>query len=544
MLHTDFLIIGAGSAGLACALELAQIGAVLVVSKDTLELSASAWAQGGIAAVLADGEDSVAQHVADTLRAGAGLCEPTQVEEILAAAPAAIARLLRWGTEFDRLGEDWQRTREGGHSARRVLHRADHTGRSIIQALLHAAALHRNITLLPNTIVGALTQAAGRATGAWIQTENGQWQDLRARAVILASGGLGQVYLHSSNPSVATGDGLSLAWRAGIEIRDLEFVQFHPTTLYQPGEAAFLLSEALRGEGALLRLPNGERFMEKYDPRGELAPRDVVSRAIVREMQQHGLTHVELDMRHASPNLLAEHFPTITEHCRSRGHDPATTPLPVVPAAHYSCGGIRVDGVGRTQLPGLYAIGEVASTGLHGANRLASNSLLECIVCAHSVYADLAGQSTLPPLSAAETPQQTLAPPIAVELLSRRRQALQDLLWNQVGILREQRGMADALAQLQAWEDEFPWPPGTLPSSRMALEWQGLLRSALLITQGALQRHESRGCHYDQDFLELSAQAQHLRQRQDWDGTRTSAVGHGDASDANADPLPQSAPEP
>ncbi|MEY2342013.1 L-aspartate oxidase [Acidithiobacillus sp. IBUN Pt1247-S3] len=541
MLSTDFLIIGAGSAGLACALELAELGRVTVLSKGSLELSASDWAQGGIAAVLPDSDDSVAQHVADTVRAGAGLCEPNQVTEILGAAPRAIQRLLDWGVIFDRQGDRWQLTREGGHQARRVLHRADHTGRSITRALLRRAAADARIQLQPNTLVGALQQDDTRVTGAWLRHADGQWQSLRARAVILATGGLGQVYRHTSNPDVASGDGIDLAWRAGVAICDLEFVQFHPTTLYSPGESAFLLTEALRGEGAILRLPNGERFMSRHDTRGELAPRDVVSRAIIHEMQEHHLDFVELDISHAPAQLIEAHFPTIAQHCRARGYDPGKVALPVVPAAHYSCGGVTVDATGKTGLPGLYAIGEVASTGLHGANRLASNSLLECIVSAHAVYQDLAGVN-LPPITQTETdvPGSTLNFP--AETIAARRTALQGLMWEKVGILRNQGGMADALAQLQAWEKETSRPVGHLPSSRQELEWQSLLRSALLITRGALLRHESRGCHDDRDFPDLLEPAQHLRQRRDWSQPQASAVGQLDASAANSAPQGEKRP--
>ena len=536
MLSTDFLIIGAGSAGLACALELARLGQVTVLSKGPLDLSASDWAQGGIAAVLPDSDDSVAQHVADTLRVGAGLCEPSRVTEILGAAPAAIARLLDWGAAFDRHGDHWQLAREGGHQARRVLHRADHTGRSITRALLRRAEADARIQLQPNTIVGALQQNDTRVTGAWLRHADGQWQSLRARAVILATGGLGQIYRHTSNPDIATGDGIHLAWRLGAEIRDLEFVQFHPTTLYSPGEPAFLLSEALRGEGAILRLPNGERFMSKYDPRGELAPRDVVSRAIIRELQEHQLDFVELDISHAPAQLIEAHFPTIAQHCRARGYDPCEVALPVVPAAHYSCGGVTVDAAGKTSIPGLYAIGEVASTGLHGANRLASNSLLECIVSAHAAYRDLTGVAALPVISPTATPVPARSPAVRAESVVARRAALQSLLWGKVGILRDQSGMADALAQLQAWEQETLQPTEYLPGSRPEWEWQSLLRSALLITQGALQRHESRGCHYDCDFPDLLEPARHLRQRRDWAQPQASAVGQSDATAANASP--------
>ncbi|MDD3760724.1 MAG: L-aspartate oxidase [Acidithiobacillus sp.] len=536
MPDTDFLIIGAGSAGLACALELAALGRVTVLSKGPLEVSASDWAQGGIAAVLPDGDDSVAHHAADTERAGAGLCEPARVQDILSAAPDAIARLLHWGVAFDRQGEQWQLTREGGHQTRRVLHRADHTGRAITRALLHCAAANARIHLRPNTLVAALQQDDTRISGVWLRCGEGSWESLQARAVILATGGLGQVYRHTSNPNIATGDGIALAWRAGAAIRDLEFVQFHPTTLYDPGEPAFLLSEALRGEGAVLRLPNGERFMDQYDARGELAPRDVVSRAIIQEMQQHGLPYVELDIRHAPAQLIVEHFPTITAHCLARGLDPRNSTLPVVPAAHYSCGGISVDAAGRTGVPGLYAIGEVASTGLHGANRLASNSLLECIVAAHEAFRDLAGGPALPDLPRAEGKPPKAMPSLADGELAKRRQTLQGLLWEKVGILRDQRGMAAALAQLQDWAAETPWPAQQLPNSQAELEWHSLLRCALLITRGAIQRHESRGCHFDQDFPELREPPRHLNQRCDWSQPQTSDVGHTSASAASCVP--------
>ncbi len=540
---TDFLVIGAGSAGLACALELAPLGQVTVLAKDHLELSASDWAQGGIAAVVDPEHDSVDQHLADTLRAGAGLCEEDRVRQILAAGPEAIQRLLAWGVNFDREQGHWQLTREGGHGIRRVLHYADRTGWQITRALLQQAQGQERIRLLAHTFVGELILQQGRCVGAWMQGTDGQWQALGARAVILATGGLGQLFRHTSNPAVATGDGLALAWRAGAPLVDVEFVQFHPTTLYSPGEPAFLLSEALRGEGGKLRLPNGERFLERYDARAELAPRDIVSQAIIQELKERNLPFVELDMRHSSTELLASHFPTISAHCRARGYDLSRQTVPVVPAAHYSCGGIWVDSHGQSTIPGLYAIGEVAWTGLHGANRLASNSLLECIVGAHSAALHLHGLASLPKrprLDHQVRARKTFQVPQGVDRL---RQDLQELLWDKMGILRRQAEMQVARRQIQAWQEQSPWPAEALPASRADWEWQSLLQVAELLSCGALERQESRGAHHDLDFPGQK-EPRHLLQCRNWSAPQARNVGQPSASDATADDPAESRPGP
>ena len=522
----DFLVIGTGAAGLSCALELAELGEVAVLGKDGLSDSASDWAQGGIAAVTGQVQDSLEAHVADTLDAGAGLCHRDRVQQILGAAPAAIERLVHWGVPFDQEDSRWHLTREGGHSVRRVLHQADHTGHAITRALLHQASLHSRIHLFGQAFAGDLILQEGACKGVWVLGTNGQWQAWLARAVILASGGIGQIYLHTSNPSGATGDGVALAYRAGAQLAGLEFVQFHPTTLYDPGQPAFLLSEALRGEGAILRLPGNGQFAERYDPRAELAPRDIVTRAIQHEMLAHGLSHVELDISSRSPEKIRSHFPSIYAHCLARGHDLTQGPVPVVPAAHYSCGGVVTDLNGQTTIPSLYAAGEVAWTGLHGANRLASNSLLECIVMAHFTARTIAGKladgSRLPCSRRQNIPRCTQVPD--AHTVAETRYRLQAGMWENVGILRSPSGMSTALGQWKEWlENLFPEPRSLLPS-REASELRNLLQTAILVTAGALHRHESRGCHFDTAFPHPRTEPLDLFQSRQWPEPQPRAV--------------------
>ncbi len=524
----DFLVIGTGAAGLSCALELAELGEVAVLGKGGLSESASDWAQGGIAAVTGDIPDSIEAHVADTLDAGAGLCHRDRVQQILGAAPAAIGRLIQWGVPFDREDGRWHLTREGGHSARRVLHQADHTGQAITRTLLRQASLHSRIHLFGQAFAGDLILREGSCQGVWALDTDGQWEAWVARAVILASGGLGQLYLHTSNPRGATGDGMALAYRAGAQLAGLEFVQFHPTTLYDPGQPAFLLSEALRGEGAILRLPGGGRFVERYDPRAELAPRDIVTRAIQREMMAKGLSHVELDISGQPAEKIRSHFPGIYAHCLARGYDLTRSPVPVVPAAHYSCGGIVTDMNGETTIPSLYAVGEVAWTGLHGANRLASNSLLECIVMAHftarNIARKLAGRSRMPRPRPRrqDIPRCSQVPDTWTVTETRHR--LQAGMWEDVGILRSPSGMASALGRWEQWlKALFPEPCSLLPDQE-ASELRNLLQTAILVTAGALHRQESRGCHYDTAFPHPRTEPLDLFQSRQWPEPQSRAV--------------------
>jgi len=495
----DFLIIGAGAAGLRAALGLAALGQVAVLSKGQATDSASDWAQGGIAAVTDRAVDSIAAHVSDTLAAGGGLCHRRRVEAIIAAGPAVVEELAHWGVPFDRDQGGWQLTREGGHSVRRVLHVADHTGSAITRTLLSRVEGETNIRILAHNTALDLIQDGERCLGAWVLDAQGRLEAFTARAVILATGGAGQVYRHSSSPRGANGDGLAMAWRAGAELANLEFVQFHPTTLYDPGQPAFLLSEALRGEGAKLRLPGGEAFLENYDARAELAPRDVVARAMAVEMRRRGIDHLCLDIHEQDCARIRRHFPGIYAHCRERGHDLCRAAVPVVPAAHYTCGGVVTDRHGQTTLAGLYAVGEVAWTGLHGANRLASNSLLECLVTARAVAAHLSGMASLPPVPRLAPRPPDILPPLPAELAAQRGRHLQQLMWDRVGILRRQDELQQALDQLAQWcEDEAMGTDGlTTQPNHGAL--RNRLQCAWLMARGALARRESRGCHYDAD---------------------------------------------
>ena len=394
----DVLIIGSGAAGLAAALRLADSTRVAVISKGELSDGSTSWAQGGIAAVLAN-EDSFAEHIQDTLDAGVGLNHSDTVRMVVEHAPECIRWLMNLGVPFDHQQESEHAlhlTREGGHGHRRVVHVKDATGRALEGTLLQQVQAHPNIRLFPRRLAvdlitaHKLGQSPDRVLGAYIlDLENDAVETFQAPIIILATGGAGKVYLYTSNPESASGDGIAMAWRAGCRVANLEFMQFHPTCLYDPRAKSFLISEAVRGEGGRLLLPNGSRFMPHFDPRGELAPRDIVARAIDHEMKRLGLDCVYLDLSHRSVEFITSHFPNIYQRCLKFGYDMTRQPLPVVPAAHYTCGGVITDLSGRTDLNGLYAIGEVAHTGLHGANRLASNSLLECLVFAEAASADI-----------------------------------------------------------------------------------------------------------------------------------------------------------
>src|SRR3954468_7171236 len=413
MKHYDFVVIGSGIAGLSFAWKAARHGSVAVVTKRKGGDSNTAWAQGGIACVTS-GEDSFELHVRDTLTAGAGLCDEAVVRTIITEGPARIGELVELGLHFDEREISGHREfdlgREGGHSKRRVLHVQDVTGKEIENVLLRELTRHPQVELLENHMAVDLITSGklgfaveDRALGVYVLDEiSGQVETIRSDRIILATGGCGKGYLYTTNPDIATGDGVAIAWRAGAVIANMEFIQFHPTCLFHPHAKSFLISEAVRGEGGLLKLPDGERFMPRHDPRAELAPRDVVARAIDFEIKKHGIDCVYLDITHKGPAFIREHFPTIYARCLEFGIDITTQPIPVVPAAHYTCGGLVTDLQGRTQVGHLYALGEVACTGLHGANRLASNSLLECLVFSESAAEDIASADipAPPPLPA------------------------------------------------------------------------------------------------------------------------------------------------
>jgi L-aspartate oxidase len=484
----DFLVIGAGVAGLRAAIEAAKSGTVLVIAKDSLRESSSEYAQGGIAVALSD-DDEVALHEHDTLYAGDGLCDRQAVHTLVEEGPAAIQDLIDWGAEFDREGQKLAFTREGAHSRNRILHaHGDSTGREIARTLYKKAASLANIRFESYAAITDLLIADDRAAGAVIFDERtGQLQDVRARTVLLATGGLGRVFKETTNPDVATGDGVAMAWRAGAEISNIEFVQFHPTALHVEGAPRFLLSEALRGEGAILRNKDGEAFMKRYHPLLDLAPRDVVSRSIVAEMKRTSSPHVWLDLTSREAGFIRNRFPRIYETCLAYGVDIAKEPAPVHPAAHYAMGGVWSDLEGRSSIPGLYSAGEVACTGVHGANRLASNSLLEAVV--FGLRAGRAMRTQAADRMAGLSARQAMSTP------SMNEQAVRNLTWEYCGIARHREGLEKAIQTLERTE----WHPTTTPTLA-EIELRNIHQVAALIAQCALWREESRGAHYRTDF--------------------------------------------
>jgi L-aspartate oxidase len=486
----DFLVVGAGVAGLRAAIELAQAGEVLVVAKDSLRESSSEYAQGGIAVALSD-DDEVELHEQDTLAAGDELCDRGAVHTLVEEGPAAIQQLIAWGAEFDREGPKLAFGREGAHSRRRILHaQGDSTGREIARTLYHKAASFHNVRFRSYTAITDLLIDGGAVAGVVAcDSRTRSLAPLPARAVLLATGGLGRVFLKTTNPDVATGDGVAAAYRAGAEISDIEFVQFHPTALHVEGAPNFLLTEALRGEGGRLRNASGERFMQRYHPLEELAPRDIVARSIVAEMQRTGSPHVFLDMTHLPAEHVKARFPRVHETCLRYGVDITRDLTPVHPAAHYAMGGVRTDLEGRTSLPRLFAAGEVAATGVHGANRLASNSLLEALVFgarAGRKMREWAGARILQPPS--------LPPP---EFPDISEEELRRLAWENCGILRSGEGLAAALDRVES----VPMRPCPYPN-RALFELRGMREIVRLIARCGLARKESRGAHYRTDYPE------------------------------------------
>jgi len=516
----DVLIIGSGLAGMSAALHLAdaQLKVALVTKNELLD-GASSWAQGGIAAVL-DAADSLEDHVRDTHVAGAGLCHDDAVRFVVERGRQSVQWLVEQGVPFTRDGhnpEELHLTREGGHSHRRIAHAADATGSAVQKTLVGQVKTHPNIEVLEWHIAIDLvtsrklgdSRGVNRVWGAYVlDRKAGQVRTLGARFTILAAGGAGKVYLYTTNPDTATGDGIAMGWRAGAGVANMEFIQFHPTCLFHPHAKSFLISEALRGEGGLLRLPDGERFMPRHDERAELAPRDVVARAIDFEIKKHGIDCVYLDITHKGPAFIREHFPTIHARCLEFGIDITTQPIPVVPAAHYTCGGLTTDLRGRTQVGGLYALGETACTGLHGANRLASNSLLECLVFSESAAKDivaLANSPAPPPLPAWDESRVTDADEEVV--ISHNWDELRRTMWNYVGIVRTDKRLERARHRIQLLQDEIEEFYGKFRVTNDLIELRNLVLTAELIVRSAQARKESRGLHFSRDHPATLAEA-------------------------------------
>ena len=506
---TDFLVIGSGVAGLTFAIEAAAHGEVTIVTKRKRADSNTLWAQGGIASVM-DPSDSVASHVEDTLVAGAGLCHKVVVEICATEGPARMRDLIERGAKFDEKDGALSLTREGGHSARRIVHSADATGREVERALLAKAAATPNIRFLEHhTAIDLimLSRFGGPDTcaGVYVLDEVGTKVDtFLARTTILASGGAGKVYLYTTNPDTATGDGIAMAHRAGAELANMEFYQFHPTCLYHPRAKSFLISEALRGEGAILRLLDGTPFMEKHDPRKDLAPRDIVARAIDFEMKRTGSDHVMLDITHRSKDFIGEHFPTILAECKVWGIDITSEPIPVVPAAHYMCGGITTSLHGQTTIPGLFAIGECAFTGLHGANRLASNSLLEGMVFGHRAAERVAENITeLRTQQVPSVPDWDPGKAVASEeavVVTHDWDELRRAMWNYVGIVRSDERLRRAAKRVAMLEEEIREYYWRHLVTRDLLELRNIATVAALIVESAAARRESRGLHFTIDY--------------------------------------------
>jgi len=509
LLQFDTLIIGSGLAGLTLAIKLAEHQKVGIITKKSLLDGASSSAQGGIAAVLSE-EDSLEAHFQDTLNAGAGLCDENVTRYVIENGRAAIDWLIAAGVPFTRdtsSGIGYHLTREGGHSQRRIIHAADATGHAVQNTLATQVLQHPNITIMENHMsVDLITgkkigRKENRCYGIYaLNSLSDEVITIAAQNTVLATGGAGKVYLYTTNPDTATGDGIAMAWRAGCHVANMEFIQFHPTCLYHPHAKSFLISEAVRGEGGLLKLADGSRFMPWHDERAELAPRDIVARAIDFEMKKRGLDCVYLDISHKSAEFLQEHFPTIYARCTNLGINISSEPIPVVPAAHYICGGVMADLHARTNVEHLYAVGETAYSGLHGANRLASNSLLECLV-----FADAASQDIL-----SNTRQETFPLPAWDEsrvtdadeqiVIAHNWAELRHFMWDYVGIVRTNKRLQRAQHRIQLLQNEINEYYTNFHVSSDLLELRNLVVNADLIVKSALLRHESRGLHFSKDY--------------------------------------------
>ena len=511
---TDVLIVGSGAAGLTAALELDSGLRVTVLSKGNLSEGATAYAQGGVSAVL-DDSDSVDIHVEDTLRAGAGLCRPDIVRYVAERGGAMIRWLQSQGVDFTPYAfrGELHLAREGGHSRRRIAHVADRTGRAISQALARQVRRRRNVQLHTHRLaVDLISDSSGgrvRCVGAYVlDMPSGMVERYRARCVVLATGGACKAYLYTSNPDTSSGDGLAMAWRIGCRVANMEFIQFHPTCLYDPRAKSFLITEAIRGEGGRLRLPHtGEDFMHRFDPRGVLAPRDIVARSIDFEMKRLGLEHVHLDISHRPADFLRRAFPNTLAECAKYDIDIARDPIPVVPAAHYTCGGVCTDRCGRTDIPGLYAIGESAHTGLHGANRMASNSLLECLVFAHAASQSI--NASLPkPVQAGlrDWDESRVTDSDEDVVVSHNWDELRRFMWDYVGIVRSTKRLERAFRRCLLLRDEIAGYYRDFRVTRDLLELRNLVQVSEMIIRSAQMRRESRGLHYTIDYPETNAE--------------------------------------